>query len=133
MERAGEVEQLVERMYEQMRAGDGEAAGGLIADGAGVLVIGTDADEWWDSSAVARQAMREQHEAAGAFDIRAGGVRAQVRGDVGWFDDRPTMRLPDGTEMVMRVSGVATRADGDWRIVQLHVSVAASVNEALFG
>jgi len=67
------------------------------------------------------------------LDISAGGVHAHAIGDVGWFDDRPTMRLPDGTELPLRLSGVAARVDGEWRVVQLHLSTATAVNEALSG
>ena len=50
MQRSGEVEALLKTMYDLMRAGDGDAAAQLIADGDGVLFVGTDADEWWNST-----------------------------------------------------------------------------------
>ncbi len=124
MQRSDEVEALLKTMYDLMRAGDGDAAAQLIADGDGVLFVGTDA---------ARGAFREQLEATGGFDIDPGDLRGYAEGDVGWFNDQPTMRLPDGTVVPMRMTGVAQRSDSTWVVVQGHLSVAASINETLFG
>ncbi len=133
MQRSDEVEALLKTMYDLMRAGDGDAAAQLIADGDGVLFVGTDADEWWNSTDAARGAFREQLEATGGFDIDPGDLRGYAEGDVGWFNDQPTMRLPDGTVVPMRMTGVAQRSDSTWVVVQGHLSVAASINETLFG
>jgi hypothetical protein len=133
MQRSDEVEALLKRLYELMRAGDGDRAVQLIADGDGVIFVGTDADEWWNSTSAARAALREQLEATGGFDIEPGDVRGYADGDVGWYDDQPTMRLPDGTVVPMRLTGVARRSGDSWVVVQGHLSVAASINETLFG
>jgi hypothetical protein len=99
-----------------------------------VLLVGTDSGEWWDNTDDARAALREQLGASGGgFDIDPGEMRGYAEGDVGWFDDQPTMRLPDGTVLRMRMTGVAQRSDSTWVVVQAHLSVAASINETLFG
>jgi hypothetical protein len=133
MKRSDEVEAVLKTMYDLMRAGDGDAAAQLIADGDGVLLVGTDSGEWWDNTDDARAALREQLEASGGFAIDPGEMRGYAEGDVGWFDDQPTMRLPDGTVLRMRMTGVAKRSDSTWVVVQAHLSVAASINETLFG
>jgi hypothetical protein len=133
MKRSGEIEAFLESMYDLMRAGDGEAAARLIAGGTDVLFVGTDADEWWNSSDAARAAFREQLEATGGFDIEPGELRGYDDGDIGWFDDQPKMRMPDGTIVPMRLTGVVRRSNGGWALVQGHLSVAASINESLFG
>lgn len=132
MQRSADIEAQVNRMYDLMRAGDGDAAAQLIADGEGVIFVGTDADEWWNSTDAARAAFREQLEATGGFDIEPGDPRGYAEGNVGWFDDQPNMRLPDGTVVPMRMTGVVRRSDGTWVVVQGHLSVAASINERLF-
>ena len=50
-------------------------------------------------------------------------------GDTGWFADQVTLVFPAKT-IPLRMTGVAVRQDGTWRLVQLHVSAAVS-DEAL--
>jgi hypothetical protein len=133
LNRSEQVESLVRKVYDLMRAGDGDGVGRLIGDDDGILVVGTDADEWWGSAPAARAAIKAQHDAAGGFELDGGDLHGYAVGDVGWFDDQPAMRLPDGTQLPMRVTGVARRAGSGWVLQQLHISVAASVNERLFG
>lgn len=130
MERSTDVEAFAERMYELMRAGDGDTLAALIAD-EGALFVGTDAEEWWDTPEASKAAFREQMEASGGFDIHAGGVVGYVDGDVGWLADQPVMRIGEH-EMTMRMTGVVRRDGDGWAIVQGHLSVAASVNDDLF-
>jgi ketosteroid isomerase-like protein len=132
MERSAEVESFVEEMYARMRSGDGDAAGDLVADDAGVLFVGTDGDEWWETPDAVKAAFREQLEATGGFDIASGAIVAHADGDVGWFGDQPTMGMPDGSRVTMRMTGVVCRRDGAWTCVQGHLSVPADVNETLF-
>jgi SnoaL-like domain len=132
VERSPEIEQFVHGMYAAMRAGEGKAAAGMVADGDGVLFVGTDADEWWDSTSVARAAFQAQMEATGGFDMVNMDPRGYREGDVGWFSDQPGMRFPDGTVMPMRLTGVVRLSDGAWRMVQGHLSLPAAVNEELF-
>ena len=133
MKRSDEIEAFLTNLYDLMRAGNGDAAAGLLAEGAEVLFVGTDADEWWDSSDTAKGAFRQQLEATGGFDIEPGDLRGFDDGDIGWFDDQPKLRMPDGTVVPMRLTGVARRSNGSWTLVQGHLSVAASINESLFG
>jgi ketosteroid isomerase-like protein len=129
--RSSEVESFVAEMYERMRAGDGDGAAEMVADD-GVLFVGTDTEEWWETTETVRAAFREQLEATGGFDISAGDVVAFADGDVGWFGDRPTMGMPDGSSMTMRMTGVVRKAGDRWVCVQGHLSVPADVNETLF-
>ena len=133
MKRSDDVESVVSEVYASMRAGDGEAVVRLIADGDDVLVIGTDADEWWDSAAAAKDAIRAQNDAVGGLDVQPGELHGYADGDIGWFDDRPSMRLPDGTLIPLRLTGVVTRSGKRWVVQQMHISVAATINDALFG
>jgi ketosteroid isomerase-like protein len=131
MERSAGAEAFAERMYERMRAGDGETlAGMIVAEGA--LFVGTDAEEWWDTSEAAKAAFREQMTASGGFDVRAGNVIAYAEGDVAWLADQPVMRIGDH-DVTMRMTAVLRRSGDSWEIVQGHLSVAANVNDDLFG
>jgi hypothetical protein len=94
MQPSDEVEAVPKRMYDLMRTGDGEAAAQLIADGDGVIFVGTDADEWWSSTDAARAAFREQLEATGGLDIEPGDLRGYADGDIGWLTTSPPYGRP---------------------------------------
>ena len=131
MERSTEVESFIEEMYALMRDGDGKGCADLLHDEV-TIFIGTDADEWWDTPAMSKAAFQEQLESTGGFDITAGGPVGYAEGDVGWAADQPTMRIGDQS-VPMRMTNVMRRVDGDWRVVQGHLSVAANINQDLFG
>ena len=131
MERSADVASFVEEMYTRMRSGDGDAAAALVADES-VLFVGTDGDEWWATPDAVKTAFREQLEATGGFDITAGDIVAYASGDIGWFGDQPTMGLPDGSTVTMRMTGVVHKRNGAWTCVQGHLSVPADVNDTLF-
>jgi hypothetical protein len=48
-----------------------------------------------------------------------------------WAADRPKFKLPDGTEVEVRVSLVARREGSEWRIVHWHASIGISNVEAV--
>src|SRR5579859_3598234 len=131
VERSSEVEGVVQQMYDAMRNGDGDAAVGLMADGDGVLFVGSDPAEWWQGSRQVSAAFRAQLEASGGFDMITSGPVGCASGGVGWFADHPTLRLPDGTEVPMRLTGVVLRDGPSWRIVQGHLSIGVSNEDAL--
>ena len=130
MERSTDVESFTEGMYAMMRAGDGAGAAALLDDEV-TIFVGTDAEEWWDTPAVSKAAFREQLDATGGFEITAGGPVAYSDGDVGWVADQPTMRIGEH-EVPMRMTCVVRRVDGQWRVVQGHLSIAANINQDLF-
>lgn len=131
MDRSTEVESFIEEMYALMRDGNGKACADLLDDEV-TIFVGTDADEWWDTPAVSKAAFQEQLESTGGFAIAAGGPVGYADGDVGWAADQPTMRIGDQS-VPMRMTIVMRRVDGNWHIVQGHLSVAADINEGLFG
>lgn len=122
----------VRRMYAMFGTGSTAAADDLIATGPGVIGIGTDPAEWWvdeEVTAAFRAQVPEMHAAGMSF--RPGDVLAYSEGAVGWVADRPALRLPDGSELPMRFTGVFRR-DGDaWLMVQMHLSIGVSNQDAL--
>lgn len=131
MERSTEVESFIEEMYALMRDGNGKGCAALLDDEV-TIFVGTDADEWWDTPAVSKAAFQEQLESTGGFDITSGGPVGHAQGDIGWVADQPTMRIGDQS-VPMRMTTVLRSVNGNWRIVQGHLSVATKVNEDLFG
>lgn len=130
MERSTEVESFIGEMYAKMRDGDGQGCAELLDDEV-TIFIGTDADEWWDTPATSKAAFQEQLDSTGGFDIAAGGPIGYAEGAIGWAADQPMMTIGDQS-VPMRMTAVLHRVDGDWRIVQGHLSVAANINQDLF-
>jgi adenylate cyclase len=133
MEPSAELKEAVLRLYGAIAAGDIEAVGRAISRNKGMVVIGTDPDEWWsDYGDIVRVFTAQTDEQGGGIPIVAGDVEAYSEGDVGWFADRSLFKLSDGTQIPFRHTGVLHREDGDWRFVQLHASIGVS-NEEEFG
>lgn len=68
----------------------------------------------------------------GVVQASPGDVEAYQEGSVGWGLARPTLTMPDGSQIAPRWSAVSHREDGTWKLVQLHASVGIS-NEELLG
>lgn len=130
--RSAEVEMAVHELYAALRAGDASRLAAVLSADDGSMVIGTDADECWAGPAAAEENFRIQLEATGGFDLFDLAPVAFQQGVVGWFSDRPSLRLPDGIEVPCRLSGVFLREAGTWRLHQSHFSVGADVNARLF-
>ena len=133
MERSTELEEFVRDSYAIMARGDVEAFDAAMSRSEGTLMIGTDPEEWWEGSDAIRVAFQGQTEAmGGGLPLVGGDPRGYVEGDIGWIADRPSFRLPDGTEIQTRLTGVLRRVDGSWCWVQGHTSIGAA-NESAFG
>jgi ketosteroid isomerase-like protein len=99
-----------------------------IADDA--RVIGTDPNEWWSGARIPA-VFREQMDAMGGrMPMRAGDPEAFVEGSVGWVADQAAFALPDG-EVPCRITSVLHRENGEWKLVQTHVSLGVP-NEEMF-
>jgi ketosteroid isomerase-like protein len=133
VERSAELEAFVRESYAIMLAGDTSALDATLSQGDATLMIGTDPNEWWEGRDAILAAFQGQTEAmGGGITLLGGDPRAYVEGDVGWVADRPSYRLPDGTEFSARVTGVLRKENGSWRWVQGHSSIGVA-NEDAFG
>lgn len=88
----------------------------------GVLMVGTDPNEWWEGYATILEAIQPQLESL-AGSTCEGDLKAYVEGTVGWFADDLKWNLPNGAVLPARLTGVCHREDGDWKIVQWHLSL----------
>jgi ketosteroid isomerase-like protein len=129
MERSAEVEVIVAALYQALKTGEiGEFQARLSDD---VLAIGTDPEEWWEGKDATIRAFREQAEAmGGGFPIEPGEISANALGDVAWFASRPTFVVGDD-RMPCRHTGVFAREDGDWKLVETHLSIGVPNEEAV--
>lgn len=123
------VDAVVRTFYNAINQSDPGAVAGLVADDQGAVFVGTDGDEWWAGPAEITGALQAQiEETGGHVKIVEKDPVAYASGDVAWFADRPSFRLPDGSEIPTRLTGVAVRTGSDWRIVQGHISIGGAGN-----
>jgi ketosteroid isomerase-like protein len=127
-----ELKNTMLRLYESLSMRDISMIEKLYSHKEDILVIGSDPDEWWVGyEAFARAHKAQFQEMAGDYKIKAGELNAFVEGTVGWVGDRPTIQLPTGQNLPIRVTAVFHQEDGVWKIVQHHVSVGAPNPEVI--
>jgi ketosteroid isomerase-like protein len=130
-EPSAEVKELMTRFYEAASKGDFDLVDGLLSRRAGVLWIGTDPEEQWESPEAVLQAWRAQTaELGGPAPITGGNVTVYQHGEVAWVSDRPVFHLPGGKSLPLRLTAVWVREPEGWRIVQVHMSVGVA-NESV--
>ena len=132
MEQSSELQGFYLRICEAMTKGDHAFFASHFSQQDGVLAIGTDPTEWWVGYDTIARVFREQMEETGGFRIEADTPMAWCNGSIGWLAGRPTLRLPDGTELPVRLTAILQREPNDWKIVQWHFSTGIA-NEALLG
>ncbi len=132
MEQSTELKALYLRSCEAQSNGDYSFFERHFSQEEGVLAIGTDPAEWWAGYATITRVFKAQLKETGEFEILADAPQAYSDGSIGWVADQPTLKLPDGTEMPIRLTAVFQKEQNDWKIVQWHVSIGIS-NEDLIG
>jgi ketosteroid isomerase-like protein len=132
VERSPELEDLVRRWYTAMMSGDISMIERLLSQEEGVLSIGSDPREWWTGYDNVVATFKAQfQEMGGQLQATPGDLRAYQEGSVGWMADNPTFRLPDGTAVPFRFTGVFHQEGGAWRCVQSHASIGVSNQQAV--
>lgn len=126
-----EIKDLMVRFYEAMSQGNFVALDRLLSHRDGLLWIGTDPYEWWETPEAAFQAWREQMaEASGPLSITGSNATAYENGEVAWVADRPVFHLPGGRSFPFRLTAVWVREPEGWRLVQVHTSMGVA-NESV--
>ena len=125
VQQASELRELYLRTYEAFSTGDLSVYENLLSHQAGLLIIGTDPQEWWEDYGSMIEIMQAQ--VAGMHDaglqIVPGEVRAYQEGTVGWVIDRPTLRMPNGQEFSFRQTAIFHQEDGAWKMIHVYVSI----------
>ena len=130
MDRSPEVEQLAVAWLAGMKAGDTVAVASLFVAGEATTVIGNGADQWFTGDAYTRKRLDDSIGENGGIPFEPGSPIGWAQGDTGWFADQVTIVFPTKT-IPLRMTGVAVRQDGLWRLIQLHVSAAVSDEDLL--
>ena len=132
MNRSPDVERLAVAWLAGMKAGDAAAVAGLFAEHEATAVIGNGADQWFTGDAYTRRRLDESLGEHGGIPFEPGSLTGWAAGEVGWFAGQATIVFP-ATTIPLRMTGVAVRTDGTWRLVQLHVSAAVADEDLLAG
>jgi SnoaL-like domain len=130
MDRSPEVEQLAVAWLAGMKAGDTVAVATLFVASEATTVIGNGADQWFTGDAYTSKRLDNSIGENGGIPFEPGSPIGWAQGDTGWFADQVTVAFPAKT-IPLRMTGVALRQDGMWRLVQLHVSAAVSDEDLL--
>ena len=122
-----EIAAVVVRIGEARGRRDFETYSSLISEGPHFRGIGTDADEFWDSTEKfleVRQAQVEELDDQGWVQAEATleQVEAFEDGPVGWALMLYTLKTPIG-DVNLRATAVLSLVEGNWRVVQWHTSV----------
>jgi ketosteroid isomerase-like protein len=132
MEHSVELRDAALAMFEAASRQDPSRIDRHTSSHAGVLMIGTDPEEWTRGGKRVAEESRQEMQESGTMEFSPGEVEAFVEGTVGWISARPVWTLADGGRVPARLTGVFHREGGEWKLVQGHVSVGVP-NEELFG
>jgi hypothetical protein len=123
MQRSPAVEAAVRGLYERFSANDIDGfAAGLAPESQG-MVIGTGPTEWYEGRDAWIAAYGEQIAAIPGIRLQAGDPHGWEAGTVGWAADRPTIILPDGTPVPVRLTVVLLKDGPEWKPTQAHFSL----------
>lgn len=126
-----DLQNLMTRFYDAASTGDFAALDRLTSRRAGLLWIGTDPGEWWESPEAVSSAWKSQAAELGKPPAITGSAPTVYQhGDVAWVSDRPAFHLPDGRTLPFRFTAIWVREADGWRIVQAHASFGIK-NEAV--
>ena len=132
MQESAEIRGLMEQFRRAMETGDTQFVDSIFSRHAGVLAIGTDAEEWWEGYQAVTDVFKTQIRRAHGLSINSSSLQAFARGDVGWAADELLVRRYGLAPVPLRLTAVFQREAGRWRIVQYHVSIGV-VNELDIG
>ena len=74
--------------------------------------------------------IRDQLDATGGFAVTTKDLRCYAAGNLGWAVDRPTVSIGDRDEVQTRLTVVASRETGEWRLLHMHLSIGVTNEEA---
>jgi hypothetical protein len=110
----------------------GSAFTDAVAAEPGVLVVGTDAAEWWDNPGDVLRALQAQSGELQGAAATVSHCQGWAQGDIGWGAVKAHLVFAGGPAASIRITAVLARRPGGWKIVQFHGSVGAA-NEEIVG
>jgi class 3 adenylate cyclase len=122
VEPSEEIRRIVERWTKAVSEGDHGSALARLSELPGTLIIGNDPNEWWHGEE-ARAIWERQLEELGSFPVTSYEVEAWEEGTVGWASVKETI-TSSGATFDGRSTYVLHLERGEWKVVQVHWSVA---------
>jgi hypothetical protein len=132
MQQSSELKELVLRTYAAMANGDTTFYDRHLSHQEGVLIIGSDPNEWWAGYETISRVYEAQLREMGGVCVVGSDPLAYSEGNVGWVADRPSFRLPDGTHILFRSTIVFEKENDTWKVVHQHISIGVP-NESVTG
>jgi hypothetical protein len=124
MKQSSELKELTLRIYQAFGKGDHVFMTNLFSQEKGVLAIGTDPNEWMGDHATIARRFKMQMEMLPNSEIVDGNPQAYSDGNVGWAADRMKFRIVGAPDVPLRLTVVYHQENGEWKIVQFHMSMA---------
>jgi uncharacterized protein (TIGR02246 family) len=124
-ETVAEVRGLLDRFVATYSAKDPAGVLGCFDVGEDGVLVGTGEDEWRAGEAALRAQVEQDFAQAESLEVAYRELHVDGADGVAWFAARGSVRASvDGEafESVLRLTGVVTRRDDGWRIVQSHLS-----------
>ena len=131
MQESAELQKLYIALCEAQTNGEYAFFEKMFSKKKGVLAIGTDPSEWWSGYDTIAKVFKAQLKEVSGFQVLADAPMAYCDGSIGWVAGRPIVKLPDGTEIPIRLSAVFQLEPEGWKIVQWHSSMGISNEESI--
>jgi adenylate cyclase len=128
MERSEEIRRVVERWFIAASVGDSEEVLARVSEHPGMVWIGTDPNEWLYGEEH-RMVTQRQYEESGGFPMTPVQIDAWEEGTCGWASVKVQFEAA-GVSYDARFTCVAHLEQGDWKVVQAHLSLPQS-NESI--
>jgi hypothetical protein len=130
IERSPEVEQSMRDAFAMMQRRDIDALMVRTSSQSGVIMIGSDPEEWYAGRDAIEQMAREGGaEGTGEMPTSAlDEIEGYREGDLGFANIRGTWTM-GGSSVPFRLTTVVHLEDGEWKAVQSHASIGVPNSE----
>jgi hypothetical protein len=131
MEQSAELRERTLDFYRAMETADTSFIETFFSQEEEVLNLGSDPEEWLVGHAKAVGVLVAQLKAMQGISIGGADPQAFSEGSVGWVADQFKLIMPSGTTIPFRMTLVYHKEAGEWKAVQLHLSIGVPNEQAI--
>jgi SnoaL-like domain len=124
MQPSPDVRAFIEQNFRDLAAKDADAILATASREPGVVFVGTDPKEWFESLAGMEPVIRATAASSSGTMPADLYIQAAQEGTVGWAAYHWTVHLPDGRTIGLRGTSVCHQEGGVWKSVHTHWSAA---------
>jgi len=121
-----EIETVIQKIYSAFEALDATKLDENFSHSETLTAFGTDEDENFYGWEKYKSVHEVQFKAVRSFQFKSTDRRVFEHDDTAWFSDRVHWKIETKTgetvDTKVRITGVLVKENGNWRIVQWHVS-----------